>query len=105
MQTKVADETIPQEEARVDDALSDEELVARYIVRNPHGMGPDRAKTVWGVSVWALIGHMRGEDNTVAGVAEAYELPEIAVRAALAYYRLNHALIDARLLLNDAAFE
>lgn len=86
-------------------AESDDELIARYIVRNPHQLGPDRAKTVWGVSVWALVAYMRGEGNTIARTAEDYDLPEVAVRAALAYYRQNRALIDARLLINDAAFE
>lgn len=48
---------------------------------------------------------MRGEGNTPIRTAAAYELPEAAVRAALAYYRQNRELIDARLLLHDAYFD
>ena len=100
-------ETTSQLDQRADDATdeSDDELIAKYIVRNPHGYGPDRAKTVYGVSVYVIIAYLRGEGVTVADVAAAYELPEVAIRAALAYYRQNQALIDARILINDAAFE
>lgn len=92
------------ESAEQQTPLGDDELIARYIVRNPNGMGPDRAKAIWGVSVWALIGHMREEGNSPEVTAEDYGLPEIAVPAALAYYRQNRALIDARLLVHDAYF-
>lgn len=82
---------------------SDDDLIAAYIVENPRHEGPDRAETIWGVPVWILVGHMRGESP--AETAAAYELPMIAVEAALAYYRRRRELIDARLLINDAGFE
>lgn len=87
-----------------DGAEADEGLVAEHIVRDPHGYGPDTAQVVpWGPAVWVLIAYLRGDGTTVARTAAAYGIPEVGVRAALAYYRQNRALIDARLLLNDAA--
>lgn len=81
---------------------SDDELIAKYIVRNPDGRGPDRAETVYGISVWTIIGYLRAAGATGADVAAEYDLPEVAIRAALAYYRQNQALIDARILIDDA---
>ena len=54
-----------------------------------------------GVSVWSLIGYRRafGGDSELVGDAFARSPEELA--AALAYYRLNEAYIDARLLLNS----
>lgn len=89
----------------VGDAETDDLLVAKYIVRDPNGLGADEAATIWGVPVWAIVGYLRGEGATLVDVAEAYDLPHVAVRAALAYYRQHPALIDARLLLNESAFE
>jgi len=86
-------------------AESDDELIAKYIVRYPHGYGPDRAKTVFGVSVHVIVRYLQGEGMIVADVADAYDLPEVAIRAALAYYRQNQALIDARILIDDADSE
>lgn len=86
------------------DRVTDDELIANYIVQDP-GMGPDAARTTWGVPVWILIGDLRGDDASVEATAAAYELPTIAVDAALAYYRKRRDVIEARLLLNDAAFE
>lgn len=102
--TETASRPLPPADHVAED-LSDDELIDRYIVRNPHQMGHDRAKTVYGVSVWALVGYLRGEGQTVAQTADDYDLPEVAVRAALAYYRANRALIDARLLINDADYQ
>ena len=50
--------------------------------------------------MWALVGHLRAVCDDVDRVAADYELPREAVEAALAYYRRNKDLIDARLLLN-----
>jgi uncharacterized protein (DUF433 family) len=103
--TDIMSQTRQQQLESKIDPKADDLLVDQYIVRNPNGQGPDEAATIWGVSVWALIGHMREPENTIARTAADYDLPEVAVRAALAYYRENRALIDARLLVNDAAFE
>jgi uncharacterized protein (DUF433 family) len=85
-------------EARVTGARRD--LIERYIEPDPHR--PDDARLrEHGVSVWTLVGYWRdvaGED--VERVAEDYEVPVDAVRAALAFYENNRTLIDARLALN-----
>lgn len=93
---------------RTDDAAGDEfddELIAKYIVRNPDGRGPDRAATMYGVSVWLLVEQVRASGGNIHEVAADHDLPEVAVRAALAYYRQNQALIDARILIQNAAWE
>jgi len=80
-----------------------DELIARYIVRDPWTT-PDQAWLVGsGVDVWAIIGYLRGFD--IDETAAAYEVPREAVEAALAYYDRHRKVIDARLTLNDAAFD
>jgi uncharacterized protein (DUF433 family) len=86
-------------------ALTDEDLIARYIVPHPTKMGVDQAVlAVYGVSVWALVGYLRGTDATVERVAAEYDLPIEAVEAAMVYYRRHRSLIDSRIAVNDAAF-
>jgi uncharacterized protein (DUF433 family) len=58
----------------------------------------------YGVSVWALIGYLRGAHASVEQVAHDYDLPVEAVEAANAYYRRHKRLIDSRIAVNDAAF-
>ena len=85
--------------------LQEQELIARHIEPNPHRSGPHEARLKeYGVSVWALVGYWKGTNGDVAEVAEAYDVPSEAVEAALAHYRRYKELIDARLLLNEAAF-
>lgn len=83
------------------DTLSERELIARWIVPNPYrpGLGEARIHDT-GVPVWALVGHLPAAGGDPAQVAYDYELPEEAVRAALAYYRKHHTSIDARLAQN-----
>lgn len=97
-------ETTSQLDQRADDATdeSDDELIAKYIIRNPDGRGPDRAVTTHGVSVWLLVEQVRASGGNIHEIAADHDLPEVAVRAALAYYRQNQALIDARILINNA---
>jgi len=45
-------------------------------------------------------GHLPAADNDVCQVAQDYELPVDAVRAAVAYYERNREAIDARLAQN-----
>ena len=52
------------------------------------------------VSVWAIIGHLGGEDGDVRRVADNYDVPVEAVEAALAYYREHRAVIDDRVAAN-----
>ena len=42
-------------------------------------------------------------EAAIRAIAEGYEIPADAVRAALAYYDRHRAVIDARLLLNADA--
>jgi len=76
-------------------------LIARYLEPNPHKPGP---ADVWlkdyGVSVWALVGYWQAAGHDARRVAADYEVPLEAVEAALAYYKRNHAIIDARLAAN-----
>jgi uncharacterized protein (DUF433 family) len=83
----------------------EDRLIQEYIDPNwdqdPAGRADARLRE-YGVSVWALIGHLRAIGGDVQQLAEDYELPREAVDAALAYYRQNKDYIDARLLLNSA---
>ena len=85
--------------------LSEEQLIRRYVDpkwdRYPGGRAHARLRD-FGVPVWALVGHLRAVGNDVDRVALDYELPREAVDAALAFYRRNKELIDARILLNTA---
>ena len=81
--------------------LNDAELIARYIEPNPHKPGP---ADVWlkdrYISVWAIVGYYQANGRDVADAAAAYEIPVSTVQAALAYYRQNLAVIEARLEAN-----
>jgi uncharacterized protein (DUF433 family) len=81
--------------------VSDTELIARYVEPNPDRPRPADVRLVdYGVPVWALIGHYLTTGRDEAYVAESYEVPLAAVRAALAYYRQHQTVIDARLAAN-----
>ncbi len=62
--------------------------------------------TEYGTPVWALInrlGEPTGEN--IARVAAEYQVPEIAVRAAIRYYERNKPYVDAVILLHNEWFE
>src|SRR5258708_32970211 len=86
-------------------ALNDDELIARWIEPDPNHSG---AYNVWIVEycvpVWALIGYLEAVENSVDRVAQDYDIPVEAVRAAMAYYRKNKEIIDARLGANMGDF-
>ena len=86
-----------------------EELLT-MVEEDPNRSGRANARLVeFERPVWAIILHMTtfgGADDAanpspaeIADAADAYRIPERAVRAAVAYYRSNRAYIDARLLL------
>jgi uncharacterized protein (DUF433 family) len=76
-------------------------LVQRYIEADPNHPGPaDVWVAEYGVPVWALIGHYQATGRDAAAVAKSYRLPLEAIQAALAYYRQNQAVIEARLEAN-----
>ena len=77
------------------------QLIARWIEPHPWKGGAAEARLKVGkVSVWAIIGHLGGEDGDVRRVADDYDVPIEAVEAALAYYREHRAVIDDRLAAN-----
>ena len=67
------------------------------------------------VPVWAIIGHLGAiagstepdeiGPDTIAAVARDYDIPEVAVAAALHFYIHNRCPIDALLEANAAALE
>jgi uncharacterized protein (DUF433 family) len=79
----------------------DDALIARYIEQHPRRPGIDEARLIgFGVPVWAIVGYSFAVGGEIDRVASDYEVLEGAVRAALAYYRRHHAVIDARLAAN-----
>jgi uncharacterized protein (DUF433 family) len=83
------------------DVMRDEELIKEYIEPNPHRVGIAEARLKqYGISVWALIGHLAARENDLVQVALDYDIPPDAVKAACAYYERHRALIDARLAAN-----
>lgn len=82
-----------------------EALIAKYIRQDPNRSGRDRAQTGTEdgtVSVWIVVSYLKAAD--VSEVAHAYDVPEDAIIAAIAYYRRHRDLIDARILLQNEAF-
>lgn len=77
------------------------DLIVQYIAANPYRPGIEEAVLVEsGIPVWALIGAMTLAHSTPDEVAADYEIPLIAVHAALVYYERYRALIDARIAAN-----
>lgn len=82
---------------------SAQDLIARYIMADPHRRGPVEAVLRGSnISVWAIVGALWGHDFDVALVARAYEIPVEAVEAAKAYYEQHRAVIDALIQENEA---
>jgi uncharacterized protein (DUF433 family) len=78
-------------------------LIDLHIEPNPHKAGRDEVQIIdANVPVWALIGYLDAVEGDVAQVAEDYEIPREAMLAALAYYRRNIAVIDARIEANSS---
>jgi uncharacterized protein (DUF433 family) len=76
-------------------------LIQRWLRPNPHRPS-EMVLDKYGTAVWAIVGHARGMEDDIAGIARAYNVPEDAVRAALAYYRRHPLQIDAKLEANAA---
>jgi len=71
-----------------------DELIERWIVFE----SPTNAYLRdYGVDVWAIIGAAGGSEDFMGQVAESYDVPMDAVRAAFAYYRRHPLQIDAKL--------
>jgi uncharacterized protein (DUF433 family) len=85
--------------------ISDNELIARHI-SDANLDEVDRARlTASGVSVWVLIAQLHAPGETTESVADDYGLSVEAVEAAVAYYHQHAHVIDARITLNNAAFD
>lgn len=72
--------------------------IAQFIEEGPGG---PRLRDA-GVEVWVLVAQLPALDGDVARLAAAYDLPRVAVGAALAYYRRHRKLIDAQIAVNAA---
>jgi uncharacterized protein (DUF433 family) len=84
-------------------ATEPEALIERYVEPNPHHVGPaDVRLREHCVPVWALVGYWKAAEGDVERVAADYRLPREAVEAAIAYYKRNQAVIDARIAANAA---
>jgi hypothetical protein len=94
------------------DTLSEADLLA-MVKQDPQRPGRTYGRLKeYEVPVWGIIQHMIAEydlpdplvasDNLVERTAADYELPPVAVRAALAYYRHNRNFIDAKIESNAA---
>jgi len=57
-----------------------------------------------GVSVWILANRLQ-TGTSVCKPGQEYNLSEEAVEAAQAFYEQNREVIDAWILINEAAFE
>ena len=76
-------------------------LIERWIRPNPHRPS-EMVLDGYGTALWAIVGAARGMEHDLAEVARGYNVPEDAVRAALAYYRRYPLQIDAKLAANAA---
>ncbi|HYI16780.1 MAG TPA: DUF433 domain-containing protein [Thermomicrobiales bacterium] len=83
--------------------MSDAELIERYITfdrRFPHMARINET----GVPVWIIVDLDIAVDGDDQQIVDAYRLSRESIDAARAYYRSFGEYIDAKRLLNDAAF-
>ena len=83
-----------------------DQLIEKWLEINP--AKPIRAEVrtnVGAVPVWAIVGNLDPHAGDIHDLAEAYALPIDAIRAALAYYRRNTSVIDARIEANTTEIE
>lgn len=93
------------ESAEPFDKESDDDLIATYIEGSPRPLDPGDARLVgYGYPVWIVVDALAAMNHDVGRVAEDYKVPEVAVRAALAFDRRNRDAIDAQARANAAVF-
>jgi len=81
-------------------------LIARHVLPHPHEPGRANAYLApGGPSVAAVIRSLRADGGKIGATASSWQITDEAVRAAIAYYRRHRAVIDARLLLEDDAWD
>ncbi|HEY7490393.1 MAG TPA: hypothetical protein VIH59_04715 [Candidatus Tectomicrobia bacterium] len=70
--------------------MQEDKSLASYIETNPHYPTLDEARVKgYGVSVWAIIAHLRVVGGDATRVAEDYALPKEAVEAAVGVVKLT----------------
>ncbi len=80
------------------------ELIARYIVPDPHHDGIARYRLrESAISVWVLVAYYEAVAHDPGRVAADYDIPAEHVRAALAFYREHTDAIDAYLSARRSA--
>ena len=83
-----------------------DDLIGRHIEVDPAAPLPEHARIMrTGVTIPILVSYLRGTDWDIARTAAAYEVPEAAVQAALAFYRHHSERIDAWILANIAGID
>lgn len=74
--------------------MRDDQLIAKYI-DDLRGVAEARLRK--GVAVWAIVAYGKATNWDRSRVAYEFNLTEEEVDAALAYYKAQHEVIDARL--------
>lgn len=83
----------------------DDALIDAYVVVDRRRAGPGGARlATYGYPIWILIDALGAADQDLVRVAGDYEIPEEAVRAAIAFYRRHRDAIDARARANADFF-
>lgn len=86
-------------------ATSEEQLITRWVEPNPHTAALAEAWVLpHCVSVWTVIRQLELDAGQIADVAGAYDIPDEAVQAAIAYYHRHKQEIDARIHEHRAFF-
>lgn len=80
---------------------SPHKLISNYIEERPYETSDARLRES-GIPVWAIVGHWKASGRSVATASGDYQIPEVQVEAALAYYEEHEQEIDARLAANAA---
>jgi uncharacterized protein (DUF433 family) len=81
-------------------------MIDKYIEQSPYELGRESARLKGRrLSVATLVTSLLYHGGDLYAVADAYEIPDEAVRAAIWYYGQNKQVLDARLLLDWAIDE
>jgi uncharacterized protein (DUF433 family) len=82
--------------------LAEQETLITQHVEIPPDHGPGDARLVeYGIDIWVLVVYFQhAAERDAATVAQAYQIPIEAVRAALAYYDQHRDVIDAVIAVN-----
>ena len=76
-------------------------LIRLYIDEQPQESTDARLKDS-GVPVWAIVGHWKASGRSVTTASADYQIPEVQIEAALAYYDEHEQEIEARIAANAA---